>query len=584
MKRILTWFRHLFFPPAGWPLWMRLSPFALSGGLFVVVLFSGVNAWEYTNSPEFCGTGCHTMPPEYASYQASPHAEVKCVECHIGREFVGNQATRKLGDIRHVVAMAFEDYEYPLHATNMRPATETCERCHSPEKFSDDSQRVIVHYAADETNTLTQTYLLMKTGGGTVRQGLGRGIHWHIQNEVFYYADDDRDQSIPYVQVINPEDGTTLEYLDIASDSAPTSVDPASLKKMDCITCHNRITHAIPRPEEAVDQALYRGLISSGIPEVRQKAVEALQASYETTDQAMNGIGGLDSYYRDTYPEFYELHADQVIQAVETLKEIYVQSVFPDQKVDWNTHPDNLGHLNDPGCFRCHDGKHLNGQGQAIRVECNLCHTIPVVSSPEETVVNLTIDRSDRPGPHLNANWIALHRYAYDPEDKDEICSSCHEIGDYKAADDSSFCANSACHGGDWEHAKLNALETESVFETLVQQLPHYPTTLAPIAAWEEKPSLDTIHRVQEEMVCEDCHETFPPVTPPSNEICISCHGETLPGTQALTAQYEPNPHDWHYGEELPCYTCHANFGPEQAPCALCHEDTPLKLKEGSGN
>ncbi len=36
----------------------------------------------------------------------------------------------------------------------MRPARETCERCHFPEKFSDDSLRLIRRYEDDENNTL----------------------------------------------------------------------------------------------------------------------------------------------------------------------------------------------------------------------------------------------------------------------------------------------------------------------------------------------------------------------------------------------------------------------------------------------
>ena len=65
-------------------LWTRLAPYA-------ILIFAGVMAfivagagWEYTNSSEFCGTACHIHPPEYTSYLASPHANVKCVEypCH----------------------------------------------------------------------------------------------------------------------------------------------------------------------------------------------------------------------------------------------------------------------------------------------------------------------------------------------------------------------------------------------------------------------------------------------------------------------------------------------------------------------
>ena len=142
LRRMRTTLRNFFFPPRGSPRWLMVLPYAVLGVLTIGLLVGGAYAWDYTNSPSFCGTSCHTMPPEYAAYQASPHARIACVECHIGREFIGNQIFRKAGDVRHIVAMTFQTYEYPIRVKNMRPARETCEKCHSPEKFSDDSLRV----------------------------------------------------------------------------------------------------------------------------------------------------------------------------------------------------------------------------------------------------------------------------------------------------------------------------------------------------------------------------------------------------------------------------------------------------------
>jgi hypothetical protein len=45
-------------------------------------------------------------------------------------------------------------------------------------------------------------------------------------------------------------------------------------------------------------------------------------------------------------------------------------------KVRWDTHPDNLGHLNSRGCDRCHDGRHKTSEGVAITTRCNSCHLI----------------------------------------------------------------------------------------------------------------------------------------------------------------------------------------------------------------
>ncbi|HEX9838604.1 MAG TPA: NapC/NirT family cytochrome c, partial [Anaerolineales bacterium] len=412
LKRIRAALRRFFFPPHGSPRWVMVLPYAVLGVLTLGLLVGGAYAWDYTNSPSFCGTTCHTMPPEYAAYQVSPHARIACVECHIGREFIGNQIFRKAGDVRHIVAMTFQTYEYPIRVKSMRPAREICEKCHSPEKFSDDSLRVISHFKNDEDNTPYSIYLVLKTGGGAKREGLGRGIHWHIQSKVYYYPTDSEEQRIPFVRVIN-DDGSTSDYVDVESDFDTAQVDSSKLKEMDCITCHNRITHRIYTPEESLDRALTLGQISQGIPEIRAKGVEVLSGDYATQTDAQTGIARLESYYKGNYEEYYEANSEKVTSAVKALQQIYADSVFIDQKVSWDSHPTNVGHIDSPGCFRCHDGKHLDANQQAIRLECNVCHSIPVVAGTEDFVTRIEISRGPEPESHLNPNWISLHNEAF---------------------------------------------------------------------------------------------------------------------------------------------------------------------------
>jgi len=169
MSKLLKWIKGFFFPHEGTSLWLRLAPYIFLGVLTLFALWGGAYAWEYTNSPEFCGQACHTMPPEYTSYLASPHARVDCVDCHIGEGFITERITRKAGDLKHVTASIFKTYEYPIQVKHMRPARETCELCHYPEKFSDDSLREIVQYRNDLENSSYTTYLILKTGGGSER-------------------------------------------------------------------------------------------------------------------------------------------------------------------------------------------------------------------------------------------------------------------------------------------------------------------------------------------------------------------------------------------------------------------------------
>lgn len=463
MKKFLNWLKRLFFPPSNAPLSIRILPYAILGILTIAVLIGGAYGWDYTNSPSFCGTACHTMPPEYAAYQVSPHAQIACVECHIGREFIGNQIFRKAGDIKHLIANTFKTYEYPIMATSMRPARETCETCHSPEKFSDDSLRLITHFTSDLNNTPYSIYLVLKTGGGSKRSGLGRGIHWHIENKVYFYATDANQQNIPYVRVVN-DDGSVVEYSDISANFDPTSVDESQLLEMDCITCHNRITHRIYTPEESLDISLSVGKISTSIPNIRSKGVEVLRGTYATQEEALAGIAALEDYYKVSFPDFYTANTKTVQSAIAELQNIFNESVFIDQKVDWNAHPNNIGHIDSAGCFRCHDGKHLDAQQQAIRLECNLCHSIPVVATSQDFVTRIEISRGPEPSLHLNPNWINLHHSAFDT-----TCSNCHTTGDPGGTTNTSFCSNSACHGTVFTYAGFDAPNLRAILQA---QLP----------------------------------------------------------------------------------------------------------------
>ncbi len=83
--------KRIFSPPPGTARWLVVLPYVVLGVVVILILTGGTYAWDYTNSPQFCGTTCHTMPPQDATYKISPHANVYCTECHIGRAFVGQQ-------------------------------------------------------------------------------------------------------------------------------------------------------------------------------------------------------------------------------------------------------------------------------------------------------------------------------------------------------------------------------------------------------------------------------------------------------------------------------------------------------------
>ena len=499
MKKGLKSIRSFFLPPEGTPLWLRLAPYIFLGILSILALWGGAYAWEYTNSPEFCGQACHTMPPEFTSYLASPHARVDCVDCHIGEGFITERITRKAGDLKHVFASVFKTYEYPIQVKHMRPARETCELCHFPEKFSDDSLREIVQYRSDVENSSYTTYLILKTGGGSERTGLGQGIHWHIENPVYFLPLDKEEQQIPYIRV-DREDGSRIEYIDITSDIDVSEINTEDLEEMDCITCHNRISHLVSYPEDTIDQLLQRGLIKADIPEIRDIALKTYYKEYTSLETALASFDLLDYYYEQKYPGYYAENRDNITQAIDELKKSYSNTVYPDQKSDWSSHPDNIGHETSPGCFRCHDGSHLSEEGEAIRLECNLCHAIPVVAEAGDFMTEIEISTGPEPKNHLNTNWISLHHLVYEPS-----CASCHTLGDPGGTSNSSFCSNSACHGVEWEFAGFDA---PALRETLLEQLPAPQPTSAPPETPLDPQDLSYTDHISEIVLsrCGACH------------------------------------------------------------------------------
>jgi hypothetical protein len=258
------------------------------------------------------------------------------------------------------------------------------------------------------------------------------------------------------------------------------------------------------------------GLISPKIPEVRLKAVEVLSVSYTSQEMAMSGIAGLQNYYIQYYSDFYSKNTDSVQAAITELQTIYKQNVFPDQKVDWTAHPNNLGHIDSAGCFRCHDGKHMNAKQQAIRLECNLCHSIPVVATSQDFVSKIEINRGPEPASHLNANWISLHHNAFD-----STCANCHTTGDAGGTSNTSFCSNSACHATTFKYAGFDAPSLRTILQA--QLPPPAPTpTPAPVVG---NPTFE--FNIQPLLVaCTACHNS----TAPSADLDLSTYAGVMKG------------------------------------------------------
>ena len=346
---------------------------------------------EYMDSTSFCGTTCHTvMAPEYSAYQNSPHSHVACVECHIGPG-AGWFVRSKLSGLRQVAAVTFHTYSRPIPSPvkYLRPARETCEQCHWPQRFTGDKLLVNTSYKEDEKNTPQTDVLLLKVGGRTWQGSVGiHGHHLADNARIHYISTDQERQTIPVVYYTDGH-GKTTEF--ISTDTKPTQeqLDKGEHRTMDCVDCHNRPTHEFDLPENAVDKQMSLGHISPELPYIRKKAVEVLKVNYPTRDVArQNIIAELNNFYRANYPQVYQTRRTLVQQAGDEVAAIYLRNIFPDMRLTWGAHPNNLGHNDAPGCFRCHDGSHTSADGQTITNDCSACHQ--VLAAGEENPKVLT--------------------------------------------------------------------------------------------------------------------------------------------------------------------------------------------------
>jgi hypothetical protein len=355
--------------------------------IFTFAAYKGVS---YMDTTTFCGQSCHTvMSPEFSAYQNSPHARVECVECHIGPG-AGWFVRSKLSGLRQVLAVTFHTYSRPIPSPveHLRPARETCEHCHWPQRFSGDKFVVKTNYKDDEKNTPLTTALILKLGGHGANGSQGiHGRHLDVGSRIQYIATDGKRQVIPVV-FYTDDQGKTIEF-----DSSDAKVSKEELAKgehrsMDCIDCHNRPTHAFELPENAVDLRITRGLISTELPFIRKKAVELLKEKYPDRDTAQKQItGGIENFYKTSYPEIYNGKRALVEQSADNVAKIYLRNIFPEMNVSWGVHPNNLGHNDFPGCFRCHDGSHTSASGQTISNDCSACHNLLAVQEENPKIL-----------------------------------------------------------------------------------------------------------------------------------------------------------------------------------------------------
>jgi len=385
--------------------------------IFTVV--GSYKAFHYTESVEFCGKLCHkVMHPEYVAYQNSPHAKVKCAECHVG-EGADFYVKSKMSGMRQVFKYILGTYVKPIATPieNLRPARETCEKCHWPQKFYTNALRKEKYFLADSANTEWDIVLNMKIGANHQALGLTEGIHWHINPDInIEYKSNAKRDSIYWIKKTNKKTGVETIFKNTEFDVKTVDLNKKEARNMDCMDCHNRPSHEFRSPSRYVNDLLAAQNKISSIPWFKSAAMDALKLSYSTSDSAFTGIKNkIINFYKSNYADFYKQYNQQIISAINDVRNVYASNAFPEMKVDNNAYPRHIGHLETNGCFRCHNNNFKSQTGRLISKDCNLCHTI--VAQGKSTDMKYT---------GINASLEFIHPVDIGDAWKESNCMDCH--------------------------------------------------------------------------------------------------------------------------------------------------------------
>ncbi|MBN1819342.1 MAG: NapC/NirT family cytochrome c [Prolixibacteraceae bacterium] len=394
----------------------------LIGSVFLLIISSigSYEAFHYTESVEFCGKLCHkVMEPEYTTYHGSSHERVACVECHVGSG-ADWYVKSKLSGLYQVYSVIAKKYPQPIPTpiANLRPARETCEECHWPEKFYDRSIRTKHSFIADEENTERIIQLQIKTSSQYTTNGFESGIHQHIDPNVKieYKTNDERRQVIPWVKYTNLKTGEVSIYTDEESGFSEAQIDSLETRVMDCLDCHNRPSHNYEVPQNFIDKSMFNGNIPKDLPAIKMAAMLVLYQDFPDKDSAFSAIESqITEFYETGYPDVFSERKKDVLNAIEQIKKDYSENIFPYMKASWKMYPNNIGHMESDGCYRCHNNRHSTSSGKVISRDCNLCHNILA----QGTADSLQYSQSNIP---------LEFRHPVDIGEvwRDELCSMCH--------------------------------------------------------------------------------------------------------------------------------------------------------------
>jgi len=414
----------------------------LVAGFTSIATIGGVAVVHYSETASFCGS-CHTMDPELKAYAISPHKEVTCGECHV-EPGVAGFVKAKANGTKQLMGIITGNYPTPIpppdHA-KLPSVEDSCLECHSMKAITDNGGPVKLvlrpRYQLNEANTRETVAVMLRPAGlGDANGATGaRGIHWHVEQNVTFTSSEEGSQKIDLVEV-KAEDGSTRQYIAGTEVGVSTDVQPdidrlkqtQATRPLDCLGCHNRVGHAIPNTDKAVDEAITSGRISADLPFIKRDSVALLNGNYPSLEAADEAISGLRTSYASEFPLVIKDQSAQVTRAINELKTVYRLIGTPEMKVQASTYPDNMGHQSSPGCFRCHDDSHFLVEKGKITNEkipstCATCHTFPQVGASASS-----FPLGAKPADHKDGLYVFDHKDSVKGlQPAGTSCGTCHQ-------------------------------------------------------------------------------------------------------------------------------------------------------------
>jgi len=425
-----------------------------------ILLFgaASVVTWEYTNSNAFCANSCHSAHPEepVADQQYSQHANVMCVECHLDRLSFFPTSISKEKEIKHVWSHITSGFSRPTRSATLSVSEKSCKHCHAAQPHRTNRLKIFTHFAEDEKNTETKVGVMLRHVGRSTFPDNSGGIQWHIDAKIRFISTDENHQTIPWVELTH-EDGSTTIFRDSTDYLSDNYIVKAKKNTMQCVDCHNQSGHSFLDPEKALDAALANGKLNKNLPFIKKRSKELLMLEFESEDEAYQLVEAAWKQYAFDFPGIEKEFPDAWKEAKWFLKErqsfmanLMQYSRFDNPEISWRSFPENLGHRQSAGCFRCHDGKHVDENSNLIPVNCTTCHSIPLPMGkngvPKDLLATINMKK---PLSHNKSDFMVEHWTKYNKE-----CSSCHKKLSKKKKNN-KFCSNSSCHDIRWQELTL---------------------------------------------------------------------------------------------------------------------------------